>query len=68
MPQAANKLPIEPLAHSVQGAAQRIGISPRAVYMHIASGELRSIKIGKRRLIPDTECQRLIARHMAEAA
>lgn len=58
----------QPLAHSPDRAAVRIGISTRAVYELIASGELRSFKQGKRRLIPDAECQRLVARKMAEAA
>lgn len=59
---------VEPLAHSPDRAAQRLGISTRAVYMHIASGELRSFKDGKRRLIPDAELQRFVQRKMAEAA
>jgi excisionase family DNA binding protein len=59
---------IEPLAHSPDRAAQRLGISTRAVYMHIASGELRSFKDGKRRLIPDLELQRFVQRRMAAAA
>lgn len=58
---------IEPLAHSPDRAAQRLGISTRAVYTHIASGEIRSFKDGKRRLIPDAELQRFVARKMAEA-
>lgn len=58
---------IEPLAHSPDRAAQRLGISTRAVYTHIGSGELRSFKDGKRRLIPDTELQRFVQRKMAEA-
>lgn len=58
----------EPLAHSPDGAAKRLGISTRAVYTAIAQGDLRSFKIGKRRLIPDSELQRLVERKMAEAA
>lgn len=58
---------IEPLAHSPDRAAQRLGISTRAVYTHIATGELRSFKDGKRRLIPETELQRYVQRKMAEA-
>ncbi len=58
----------EPLAHSPERAAQRLGLSTRAVYMHIAKGELRSFKDGKRRLIPDVELQRFVQRKMAEAA
>jgi excisionase family DNA binding protein len=59
---------LEPLAHSPERAAQRLGISTRAVYVHIASGELRSFKDGKRRLIPDSELQRFVQRRMAQAA
>ncbi len=59
---------ISPLAHSPDRAAQRLGISTRAVYTHIATGELRSFKDGKRRLIPDTELQGFVVRKMAEAA
>jgi excisionase family DNA binding protein len=58
----------EPLAHSPEGAGMRLGIPTRAVYTLIASGELRSYKNGKRRLIPDSECQRLVQRKMAAAA
>lgn len=63
-----DKPKVEPLAHSPDRAGQRIGISTRAVYELIATGELRSFKQGKRRLIPDVECQRLVQRKMAEAA
>lgn len=59
---------VEPLAHSPDRAGQRLGISTRAVYLHIATGELRSFKTGKRRLIPDSELQSFVARKMAEAA
>ena len=58
---------IEPLAHSPDRAAQRLGVSVRAVYLHISTGELRSFKDGKRRLIPDTELQRFVTRKMAAA-
>lgn len=58
---------LEPLAHSPDRAAQRIGISTRAIYTAIATGELRSFKIGKRRLITETELQNLVQRKMAQA-
>lgn len=58
---------LEPLAHSPDRAAQRIGISTRAIYTAIATGELRSFKIGKRRLITETELQGLVQRKMAQA-
>jgi len=58
----------EPLAHSPESAARRIGTNTRAIYNLIASGELRSFKLGKRRLIPDAECQRLVAQKLKESA
>lgn len=58
----------KPLAHSPEGAAQVLTISTRGVYSLIASGELRSFKIGKRRLIPASELQSLVERKMAQAA
>lgn len=63
-----DKPTLDPLAHSPDSAAKRIGTNTRAIYNLIATGELRSFKLGKRRLIPDAECQRLIQRKMAEAA
>ena len=65
MPIKENTLP--PLVHSPDSAAARISVSPRAIYALIASGELRSYKDGKRRLIPDTELQRHVQRKMAQA-
>ena len=59
---------LDPLAHSPDRAAQRLGISTRAVYVHIATGELRSFKDGKRRLIPDAELRRFVDRKMSQAA
>ena len=66
--QVTDKPRIEPLAHSPDGAAQRLGISTRSVYVLIAAGQLRSLKVGKRRLITDTELQGFLSRKMAEAA
>ncbi len=59
---------IEPLAHSPDRAAERLGIPTRAIYTLISTGDLRSYKDGKRRLIPDTELQRHVQRKMADAA
>jgi excisionase family DNA binding protein len=61
------KTTLPPLAHSPDSAAQRIQVSPRAIYALIAKGELRSFKIGKRRLITDSELQSLVLRKMAQA-
>ena len=59
---------VEPLAHSPDRAGQRVGVSTRAVYELIASGELRSFKCGKRRLIPEVELQNFVTRRMNQAA
>ena len=57
----------EALAHSPESAAHILTISTRGVYTLIATGELQSFKIGKRRLIPATELRRLVERKMAQA-
>lgn len=59
---------VEPLAHSPDRAALRVGVPVRTIYTAIATGELRSFKVGKRRLILETEVQRFVQRKMAEAA
>jgi excisionase family DNA binding protein len=58
---------IEPMTVSPDVAAARLGISLRSVYTHIATGEIRSFKDGKRRCIPVAELQRFIDRRMSEA-
>lgn len=37
---------------SVDQAAARLGIGRSALYAEIASGRLRSVKVGRRRLVP----------------
>ncbi len=50
----------EPLVDSVNDAAVRLGLSRTTLYELMASGQLRSVKIGKRRLIPrDAQCELL---------
>lgn len=53
---------------SIPETAKDLGVSERQVYKLIATGELRSFKIGRRRLVPREEKQRLVDRKMAEAA
>lgn len=45
---------------TVQEAAERLKISRGLVYSAITDGTIRSVRIGKRRLIPSSEIQRLI--------
>lgn len=59
---------VEPLAHSPDAAARRLGISVRSIYSLISTGELRSARIGKRRLISDDELKAFLRRRMTEDA
>lgn len=45
---------------SVQEAAERLCISKGHVYKLIRDGEIRGIRLGKRRLIPTAEAERII--------
>lgn len=65
---ADNNTQVSPLAHSPEAASQRLNVPLRTIYSLLASGELRSFKLGRRRLIPDVECERLVERKLAEAA
>jgi excisionase family DNA binding protein len=51
----------EPIVDSVSDAAIRLGLSRTTLYELIASGRLRSVKIGKRRLIPRDAQHELLA-------
>ena len=44
---------------SVGEAADFLGVSVRTVYLLLADGRLRSAKLGRRRLIPRSEVERL---------
>lgn len=48
-------------------AADAIGVSRATVWKLMTSGELRSIKIGARRLVPIEAIDEFIARKLAEA-
>jgi len=46
---------------SVTGAAVRLGISRATLYAEIGSGRLRTVKVGRRRLIPASAIDAYIA-------
>ena len=50
-----------PLAHRVDSASTRLGISRTTLYELLKAGEIRSIKVGARTLIPESVLQRFIA-------
>ena len=52
--------PVAPLAHRIPDACQRIGLGRSSLYELIKSGHLRTVRIGGRTLIPESELQRLV--------
>jgi excisionase family DNA binding protein len=51
------------LALSVVDAAHAIGISRATLYVLLAQRKLKSVKIGKRRLVERVEIERFLAAH-----
>ena len=47
------------LAYPIPESAHLLGISPRGVYRLIDAGELRTVTLGRRRLVPADELARL---------
>ncbi len=48
------------LLHSINEAAQLLGIGRSSLYVLIAAGEVGTVKIGRRSLIADEELRRFI--------
>jgi excisionase family DNA binding protein len=44
---------------SIQDAAQFLHVSTRHIHRLLDAGKVRSLRLGRRRLIPDAEVQRL---------
>lgn len=53
------------LAYSPEEAAYRLGIGRSTLFGLLASGDLDSIRVGRRRLVPDEALRRFIADRMA---
>ena len=56
------------LASTIPDTCRRLGIGRTLVYDLIKKGKLRSIKLGTRTLIPESELKRLITEQLAQAA
>jgi len=56
----------EPFAFRVEEAARLIGVSRATIYVLIARGDLRTIKIRKRRLVPREALLKLLSVGAAE--
>ena len=55
-----------PLASTIPTACSRLGIGRTLIYDLLKHGKLRSIKLGTRTLIPESELQRLLTEQLAE--
>jgi excisionase family DNA binding protein len=51
-----------PLMHAVEPAAARLGIGRSVMYRLIASGDIPTVKVGKRRLVPEAELVAYVGR------
>jgi len=56
-----------PLAHQIPAACHRVGLGRTTLYELIKQGRIKTIKVGSRTLIPETELQRFIAEQMEKA-
>ncbi len=63
----AHRAPLAPRLLRVERAAKLLGISRSTAYELVASGELRSIKVGARRLVPVDELDGFVARRLPES-
>ena len=57
-----------PLAHRIPDACRRLGIGRSSLYELIRTGEVRTIKIGSRTLIPEAELLKVIDSRLEVAA
>jgi excisionase family DNA binding protein len=55
-----------PVANTIPTACNRLGIGRTLLYDLLKQGKLKSIKLGNRTLIPESELQRLIAEQLTE--
>ena len=52
---------VEKKAYSIAETCQALGVSRMTVFGLISGGRLRTVMVGKRRLIPATELDRLLS-------
>ena len=56
-----------PLAWQIAPACHRAGIGRTSMYQLIKKGEIKTIKVGRRTLIPECELQTWLAQKMQDA-
>jgi excisionase family DNA binding protein len=54
-----------PLAYRVPEFCRRIGVSPSTFWKHHAQGKIRTIRIGRRSLVPADEVARILREGVA---
>jgi excisionase family DNA binding protein len=54
--------------YTVNEAAQLTGLSRASIYNRLSAGDIRSVKVGSRRLFPDTAIDEFIERLEERAA
>lgn len=59
---------IEKVGYSIEEAAQSLGVGRTTVYDLMSSGELESVKVGRRRIIPVDAIGAFLAARRAAAA
>ncbi len=55
-------LSVPPLAYTVQQAASALALGASTVYELVASGALKSVRIGRRVVVPVDECAAFLKR------
>jgi excisionase family DNA binding protein len=58
-------VPVIPLAVSPRKAARYLDVGHDAIYQLLGQGRIRSVKLGRRRLIPVSELERFLAEELA---
>lgn len=58
----------EAIAFSIEDAAKRISVGRSTIYELIGEKAIRTIHVGRRTLIPESELRRFIAERMGVAA
>jgi len=56
---------VTPLVHSIPEACARLGVGKTMFFELLHQGHVRSIKIGRRTLIPESELVRLVDERVA---
>jgi excisionase family DNA binding protein len=51
---------LQPLTYSVEQAAELLGVCPKHAYESIAAGEIPSIRIGRRILVPRAALEQML--------